>query len=449
MHPVPTPDGPAQDRPRPPVAPVRHRGAVTAAAIGNFIEWYDFVLYGYFATIIAHAYFPSGDEAAALLLTFAVFGVSFFVRPAGGVLFGHVGDRHGRRLALSLIIILISLSTALIALVPSYETIGIAAPLLILLLRCLQGLSAGGEWTGAASYVVEHAPPGRRAFYGSWQTVTIVLGMMVAALTSLILGAVLSAPDLDSWGWRLPFLLSVPLGLAGLWLRLRLSESPEFSEVVSADRVERAPLRATLRADRRSILLCAALVCSPTMCTYVLLVYGPTFLIDEMDMSGSRARAAGFTAMAVLAVLIVPLARLCDRVGRRPFLIGGAAWVLLAAVPGFYLLHSGNLAVVALGLVVIVVGEALMLAPQPAVFSELFPTSRRYSGLSLGYNLGVMIFGGAGPFAAAALIDATGSAYAPAMYLCAGALISLIAALRTPETLRASLRGGPGTEDAA
>ncbi|WP_037067846.1 MFS transporter [Pseudonocardia acaciae] len=420
----------------------RTRAAVVAAAIGNFIEWYDFVLYGYFATIIATRYFPAGDPAAALLLTFALFGISFVVRPLGGVLFGYLGDRHGRRMTLSVIIIMISVATALVAVVPTYASIGIAAPLLVLLLRFAQGLSAGGEWTGAAAYIVEHAPPGRRAFYGSWQTITIVLGMLVAALSSLLLGALLPDAELQAWGWRIPFLVSVPLGLVGLYLRLKLEESPEFTEVVREQTVERRPLRTTLRRDHRSILLCAGLVCSPTMCTYVLLVYGPTFLISELKMPAGQARTAGFIAMAALAAMVVPLARLCDRWGRRPFLIAGAAWVLVTAPLGFALLHGRGLVVAALGLVLVVVGEAIMLAPQPALFAELFPTSRRYSGLSLGYNLGVMIFGGAGPFVAAALTTATHSTYAPAMYLCGGAMVSLLAAFATPETLRSSLRSG-------
>ncbi|MFJ8818670.1 MFS transporter [Amycolatopsis thermoflava] len=412
------------------------RKSIVAACIGNFIEWYEFVLYGYFASTIAKLFFPAGDPTAALLLTFALFGVSFVVRPLGGVVFGYIGDRYGRRSALSAIILLISLGTALMALVPPYASIGVAAPVLILVLRLAQGLSAGGEWTGAVAYVIETAPAGRRAYYGSWQTITIVLGMMVASLSALLFTEVLSPAALESWGWRVPFLIALPLGLIGLYMRLRLDETPEFAQVAASGEHERAPLRATLRHDWRSILRIAALVCSPTMCTYVLLVYGPTFLATELKVPAAQAKLAGFAAMVVMMVLTVVFARLCDRVGRKPFLIAGAIWVLVTAPLGFLLLHRLSFGFLVAGLALVVIGEALMLAPQPAIFAELFPTARRYSGVGIGYNIGVVLFGGAGPLVATAIVEATQSTYAPAGYLACGALISLIAAICTPETLR-------------
>lgn len=418
------------------------RKAIFAVCIGNFIEWYEFVLYGYFAATIATLFFPQETAGAALLLTFAVFGVSFVIRPLGGLVFGYLGDRYGRRVTLSAIILLISVSTALIAVVPSYERIGVAAPIIILFLRFMQGLSAGGEWMGAAAYVVETAPAHRRATYGAFQTVTITLGMAVAALASLVLSAALSPDALNSWGWRIPFLASLPLGLVGLYLRLRLGESREFADMARTGGHETSPLHATLTQDWRSILLVAALVCSPTMCTYVLLVYGPTFLVGQLGADPAHARLAGFTAMAVMIVATILFARACDRIGRKPFLVAGAAWVLVTAPLGFLLLHQGSVWFLVMGLSLIVIGEAIMLAPQPAVFSELFPTSRRYSGLAIGYNLGVVLFGGAGPLVATALVETTRSSYAPAYYIAFGAVVSLVAAFCTPETFRRSLRDG-------
>ncbi|RJO70095.1 MFS transporter [Nocardia panacis] len=418
------------------------RKAVIAACIGNFLEWYEFVLYGYFAAIFATLYFDDRDPAVALMVTFLVFGISFIVRPLGGVLFGYIGDRYGRKVTLSAIILTISCATALMAVIPAYASIGVAAPMLILLLRCLQGLSAGGEWMGAAAYVVESAPAHRRAFYGSWQTITICLGMFAAGAASLVLTEVLSADALQSWGWRIPFLLAFPLGLIGLYMRLKLEESAEFTAMTESGPRESSPLTRTLRADWRSILLVCGLVCSPTMCTYVLLVFGPTFFAKNLGMPAGSARAAGLTAMLILVVLVVIFARVCDRVGRRPFVMWGAAWVVIAAPIGFVLIHQRNYPMVVIGTTLVLIGQAMMLAPQPALFCELFPTARRYSGLAVGYNLGVVLFGGLGPLAATALIAYTGSTYAPAWYLSFGAVISFAAALVTPETLGVSLRTG-------
>ncbi|RVW10994.1 MFS transporter [Prescottella agglutinans] len=418
------------------------RKAIVAACIGNFLEWYEFVLYGYFAATFSVLFFDKGDPAVSLMLTFLVFGISFVVRPLGGIFFGYIGDRFGRKVTLSAIILMISFATALMAVVPSYASIGVAAPLLILILRCIQGISAGGEWMGAAAYVVESAPAHRRAYYGSWQTITISLGMFTAALSSLILTASLSAEDLQSWGWRIPFLLALPLGMIGLYMRLKLEESEEYTEMAAGGTQERSPLLSALRENWRSILLVCGLVCAPTMCTYVLLVYGPTFFIAELDIESSTARGACLVAMLFLVVMVVTFARVCDRLGRRPFLLWGAAWVVVTTPIGFLLIHQRSFATILVGVVLILIGDAMMLAPQPALFSELFPTSRRYSGLAIGYNLGVVLFGGAGPLVATALVNYTHSTYAPAAYLAAGALISLLAALVTPETLGVSLRTG-------
>ncbi|WP_066946031.1 MFS transporter [Microtetraspora fusca] len=428
--------------PQPPdAAPRPFRKAVAAAAIGNFIEWYDFALYGFFAKAIADTFFPSGDARASLLLTFAVFGMSFVVRPLGGLVFGYMGDRIGRRASLSLIVILISVASAAMAFVPGYDAIGIAAPILIFALRCVQGISAGGEWASSASYVVEHAPPGRRAFAGSWQTSTIALGMLTAALSAVAVSLSMGAEAAASWGWRVPFLVSLPLGLVGLYLRLRLGESPEF-EKVDPGEAERRPLRATLSRDWRSILLIAGLTAAPTMCTYVLLVYGPTFLMTDLGMDPQQARLAGVAGFAFMAVAVVPASMLSDRFGRRPFLIAGAIWVAVSSLLTLSLMHTGRWYLVVAGLILTLIGDVMMLAPQPALFCELFPTSRRTSGVSIGYNLGVILFGGAGPYIAGTLVEVTASTYAPGWYLMGGATLSLIAATMTPETLRTSLRDG-------
>lgn len=422
--------------------------AIVAACIGNFLEWYEFVLYGYFAAVFAALFFPQEDPAVALLTTFLVFGISFIIRPLGGVLFGLVGDRLGRKAALSAIILMISIATALMGLVPPYASIGVLAPILIFLLRLVQGLSAGGEWMGAVTYIIETAPAGKRAWYGSFQTITIVLGMFVAALTSLFITTSMSPDAVLEWGWRIPFLVALPLGLIGLYMRLRLADPAEFTEakaeVEASDgrQAGRSPLTRVLRENWRSVLLVAGLVASPTMCTYVLLVWGPTFFAGQLGYADTEARNIGLVSMLVLVALVLAFAKACDRFGRRPFIRWGAALVIVTTPIGFLLLHTQQLGLAILGIGLILVGDAMMLAAQPALFAELFPTAQRYSGLAVGYNLGVVLFGGLGPLVAQALVTATGSSWSPSWYLVGGAVISLIAALFTPETKHAELRTG-------
>ncbi|MEV7797149.1 MFS transporter [Streptomyces sp. NPDC087512] len=419
----------------------RARKGVVAACIGNFIEWYEFMLYGYFATVISAQFFPTESATASLLLTFAVFGISFVVRPFGGIIFGFVGDRYGRKATLSTIILLISGATTAMAFVPTYDTIGVAAPLLILLLRCIQGVSAGGEWMGSASYIIENAPARKRATYGAWQPMTIVLAMMTASLAAYAASEA-TGGEVEHWGWRAPFLAALPLGLVGLYLRLRLDESREFTEAVREEGVEKAALRKTLTRDWRAILLVTTLVCSPTMGTYVIFSYAPTFLTTRLDIAADTARVTGLTAMILVILLIWIFARLADRIGRRPLLIAGAAWVTVTSPVAFWLFEQRDASYLICGFILVGTGLTMMFGPQAAVFTELFPTSRRYAGLSIGYNLGAILFGGAGPFVATALISATDSNYAPAIYMSAGGVISFIAALMVPETLHFSLRSG-------
>ncbi|PWC05583.1 MFS transporter [Agromyces badenianii] len=419
---------------------------VVAACIGNFLEWYEFVLYGYFAGVFAVLFFPQTDPAVALMTTFLVFGISFIIRPLGGVMFGMIGDRLGRKVALSAIILMISIATALMGLVPPYASIGIIAPILIFLLRLVQGLSAGGEWMGAVTYIIESSPANKRAWYGSFQTITIVLGMFVAALASLLVTTSMSPEDVQSWGWRIPFLIALPLGLIGLYMRLKLADPAEFTEAKaegsSAERADRVRLSRVIRQNWRAILRVAGLVAAPTMCTYVLLVWGPTFYTGSLGFSDADGRTIGLASMLVLAVLVIAFAKACDRIGRRPFVVGGAGIVIVATLIGFALLHLGSVPLAILGIGIILVGDAMMLAAQPALFSELFPTAQRYSGLAIGYNTGVVLFGGLGPLVAQALVTATGSSWSPAWYLMGGATVSLIAALLTPETRQVELRTG-------
>lgn len=422
------------------------RRAIAAACIGNFLEWYEFVLYGYFAGVFAILFFPQADPAVALMTTFLVFGISFIIRPLGGLFFGYIGDKLGRKAALSAIILLISLATAVMGLVPPYASIGVLAPILIFLMRLLQGLSAGGEWMGAVTYIIETSPVHKRAWYGSFQTVTITGGMFVAALASLIVTTSMTTESMHAWGWRVPFIVALPLGLIGLWMRLRLADPKEFTEArqeqADSDAGPKSPILQVFKTNWRSILLITGLVASPTMCTYVLLVWGPTFFGANLGFTDNEARNLGLISMLVLMTLVLIFAKSCDRFGRKPFIIWGAIIVVVGTPVGFLLLHTEQFALALVGIALILIGDAMMLAAQPALFAELFPTSQRYSGLAVGYNLGVVLFGGLGPLIAQALVTATGSTWSPGWYLIGGGIVSFIAALFTPETRGAKLRTG-------
>lgn len=424
----------------------QQRRAISAACIGNFLEWYEFVLYGYFSGVFATLFFPQEDKAVALMTTFLVFGVSFIIRPLGGLFFGYIGDKLGRKVALTSIIVLISLATAGMGLTPPYAIIGVFAPILIFLMRLLQGVSAGGEWMGAVTYIIETSPVNKRAWYGSFQTVTITGGMAVAALASLLVTSSFSSEDLHAWGWRIPFLIALPLGMIGLYMRLRLADPEEFAnareEAKNVETGTKSPILRAVKENWRQILLITGLVASPTMCTYVLLVWGPTFFAASLGFSEESSRSLGLISMLVLMILVLGLAKACDKFGRKPFVVWGAAVVIVGAPIGFLLLHTGQFGLALTGIALILVGDAMMLAAQPALFAELFPTTQRYSGLAIGYNIGVVLFGGLGPLVAQALLTATGSSWSPAWYIVGGAIVSFIAALLTPETRGAILRTG-------
>lgn len=250
------------------------RKAVVAACIGNFIEYYDFVIYGYYATVIAQLFFPSKSQTLSLLLTFATYALSYAARPLGALIFGFIGDRYGRRAPLTVAIMLIAVCTTLVGVMPTYQSIGVAAPILLTLARLLQGVSVGGEYGGALAYISEYAPDNRRGLYTGWQTFTIGLSLVVGAGVASLLTGVLSPAQLDKWGWRLPFLVGLPLGLVGLYMRLRLEETPHFEALQSHLEVEKAPLRTGVRQTWRSLVVSIGLMVTPSLCIYIYYMTG-------------------------------------------------------------------------------------------------------------------------------------------------------------------------------
>ncbi|MDQ0395221.1 MFS transporter [Labrys monachus] len=401
------------------------RHAIVAATIGNGLEWFDFTVYGFFTPIIARLFFPAHDETTSILLTVGTYGVGFVVRPVGAILLGVYADRHGRKRALTLTILLMAAGTALLGCAPTYAQAGIAGPLVIVAARLIQGFSAGGEIGGATAFLIEYAPADRRGFYGSWQQTSQALAVLLGGLCGMFVTRALDPATIDSWGWRFPFLLGLLIGPAGFYIRARLAETPVFAD--SRTRKSRSPLRDALREHPRGIASGFGVTILWTVCTYVLMFYMTTFAVKQLGIPLADAFMAT-TACGVVLVLGCPLAgALSDRVGRKRLLLAAAIAIGVVIMPLFSWLIAVPRPVV---LVTVQAIMGLLLAaftgPAPALLAEQFPAGLRSTGLSLAYNFAVTIFGGFAAVIVTLLIETTGSKLAPAYYVVAAAVLSAV-----------------------
>ncbi|MFR9756355.1 MFS transporter [Streptomyces sp. TR06-5] len=440
-------------------SPAPPRRALVAGSVGNFIEWYEFGVYGYFATVIAANFFSAngGSDLESLVKTYASFALAFFFRPVGAALFGRVGDRFGRKPTLVLVLLLMTVSTTLIGVLPTYATVGAAAPWLLTLLRIFQGLSAGGEFGGAVSVMTEFAPPGRRGLYGAWQSFTVGLGLLAGAGMAALLATALTESALTDWGWRIPFLLTLPLGLVALWVRLRLDETPEFvreqggeSASGAADAPSAAPDGKPAAAETaKAILLGAGRLMGWSAAGYTFLVVMPSYLQATLDASFQQALLATVVANAGFTAMILPAGRLSDRLGRRTVMLTGALLIAVLSWPLLNLLQAPDTSTAVKGAGVFAAGAAVgMLAgPGPAMLSEMFPTSVRYTGLGLTYALSNAVFSGSAGLIITELVKRTGDVDIPAYYAAATCAVSALAlwTLRGDDHLR-PLRRTAGTE---
>jgi MHS family proline/betaine transporter-like MFS transporter len=417
------------------------RKAVTGASIGNAVEWFDFAIYGFLATYIAAKFFPAGNDTAALLNTFAIFAAAFFMRPLGGFVFGPLGDRIGRQRVLAVVILLMSAATLAIGLLPTYEAIGVAAPLLLLFFRCLQGFSAGGEYGGGAVYLAEYAADERRGLIVTFMAWSGVVGFLLGSITVTVLQAALPAAAMDSYGWRIPFLLAAPLGMVGLYIRLRLDDTPEFTRLSSTDSLAKRPLREAVTTSWKSILQVIGLFLIFNVGYYVVFTFLPTYLIKTLEYSKTASFTSITLASLVALVLILPFAALSDRVGRRPMLIAGSALFVVFAYPLFLLLNSGSLAAAISAHCILAAIESVYISTAVTAGVELFATRVRYSGFSVGYNIAVAGFGGTTPYVVTWLTSTNG-VMAPAFYLMIAAALSLLTVLGLRETAGSPLRTG-------
>ncbi|MFG3280350.1 MFS transporter [Streptomyces sp. NPDC048111] len=420
------------------------RRALLAGSVGNFIEWYEFGVYGYLATVIAAQFFTpeGGSEAEGLVKTYASFALAFFFRPVGAALFGRLGDRLGRRPVLILVICLMTGATTLIGALPTYASLGAAAPWLLTVLRIVQGLSAGGEFGGAVALMTEFAPPGRRGRYGAWQSFTVAAGLLAGSGATAVLATVLTTAQLNGWGWRLPFLLTLPLGLGALWLRLHLDETPAFS-AAAPTRESAPPERPSARATAGAIALGIGRLTGWSAAGYTFLVVLPSYLQRTTDASLQQALLATALANLGFAAAILPAGALSDRIGRRPVMLTGALLVAVFALPMLNLVQDPGTPAYGKGMLLVAAGGAvgLMAGPGPAMLAEMFPTTVRYTGLGLAYALSNAVFSGCAGLIITEAIERTGDADIPAYYASAACTVSLAALLTLrKDTHQGSLR---------
>ncbi|MFL9927548.1 MFS transporter [Herbaspirillum lusitanum] len=408
------------------------RRAIISSSIGNALEWFDILIYGAFAVVIAKQFFPAGNETVSLLLTFGTFGVSFFMRPLGAVVLGAYSDRVGRKSALMLSIMLMTIGTALIAFMPNYETIGLLAPAGIAIGKMIQGFSAGGEFGSSTAFLVEHAPH-RRGFFSSWQVASQGISLLLAAIFGAALNNLLTADQLASWGWRIPFIFGLLIAPAGIYIRRHLEESPEFSE---SDHTTSKPLQETFSTQKMRLFIGTGCVIMATVSVYLSL-YIPTYAVKQLGMPAWSSFAAMSVAGLIMAVGSPLVGELSDKYGRTPFMIVSSALFVVLTYPMFlYLSNNPNFGTLLMLQAVIGVLMTLYFASMPALLADIFPVQTRGTGMSLAYNIAVTIFGGFAGLIITWLIDVTGDKLSVSYFVIFGAVLSVLASVSARAVLK-------------
>lgn len=412
---------------------------LSGSAFGNMIEWFDYASYGYLATIIASVFFAPGDTTAALLSTFAIFALSFIVRPIGGIVWGYYGDRIGRKKILVLTMFMMSISTFCIGLIPSYSSIGILAPILLLACRIVQGFSASGEYAGASLMIAEHAPKNKRGLLVSMVPASTAAGMLLGAVFASTLEFTLTEEALHSWGWRIPFLLSLPLGIIGLFIRLKMEDSPEFNQLLEEkSSSKQLGIIEGIRQSGKKIIIALGVICLNAVGFYIILSYMPTYLTTVLEFDSLQSTLTTIFTLLAYVIMLPIVGALTDKVGRKPVLITACILFIIFTYPIFTLMSLGG----AFTITSMILLGAILACNDGVLatfLSEMFPTEIRYSGFALSFNAGNAIFGGTSPYVATFLIAATGNDFAPAFYLVVAAIIALIALIKTTETSSVSL----------
>ncbi len=417
-----------------------HR-AIAAAAIGNCMEWFDFGVYSYVAAIIGKVFFPSASTTTELLSSFGTFAVAFVARPFGGFFFGPLGDRVGRQRVLAATILLMAGSTFVVGVLPGYSSIGFWAPVVLVVARLIQGFSTGGEYGGAATFMVEYAPNKHRGFHCSWLAFGTLAGFALGAGLVTIFTFFLSSQAMNSWGWRVPFLVAGPLGIVGVYLRVRLEDTPAFQKLETADTLSKSPLREILTRHWRELLIIIGFVVLLNVADYEFLSYMPSYLQHTLHLGEKTGLVLVIFIMLIMMVLVVPVGSLTDRVGGRKLLLLSCVGFLLLSYPAIRLIASGSIPLAIGGLLILGLLLVLLLGAQPSMLPAQFPTRVRFGGFAIGYNLSTSAFGGTAPLAVTWLVAVTQNDAMPGYYLIAAALVALVPILLMRRTTGQPLPG--------
>ncbi|SDT99082.1 glycine betaine/L-proline transporter ProP [Pseudomonas yamanorum] len=432
------------------------RKAITAAALGNAMEWFDFGVYGFVAYVLGKVFFPEASPSVQMIAALATFSVPFLIRPLGGLFFGRLGDKYGRQKVLAATIVIMSLSTFAIGLIPSYDSIGIWAPILLLLAKMAQGFSVGGEYTGASIFVAEYAPDRKRGFLGSWLDFGSIAGFVLGAGVVVLISAVIGEEAFQSWGWRLPFFLALPLGMIGLYLRHALEETPAFQQHVEqleqGDREglaggPKVSFKEVATKHWRSLMTCVGVVVVTNVTYYMLLTYMPSYLSHNLHYSENHGVLIIIAIMVGMLFVQPMIGFVSDKIGRKPFILFGSIALFFLAIPAFMLINSGKLGLIFSGLLIIAVVLNFFIGVMASTLPAMFPTHIRYSALASAFNISILI-AGLTPTAMAWLVETTNNLYMPAYYLMVFAVLGLFTALTMKETANRPLRGAaPAASD--
>lgn len=403
---------------------------VLASVVGSFVEWFEFSVYGYLAAILGKVFFPSSEPGMQLIASLAAFAVAFFARPFGGFLFGPIGDRYGRKNVLTVTILMMALATCAIGLIPSHDTIGIAAPILLVVMRLLQGISAGGEGSGAAIFVAEYCSDKHRTAVTSWVEVGCISGFAFGAIITTILTSLFTADQINDWAWRVPFLLALPLGAIGLYIRNHLEETPTFQAVrESKTAPPKVSWRHLFETHKGPLLQSCGLIIVTNITLYTVVTYIPTYLISTLTMAPAQGFMLSLGPQIFLIVMIPVMGWLADRITRKATMLAGSVAILVLAIPCFSMLSTGGYLEKLAALMVMNLCLAAMLGCIFAAVPALFAPHVRFTGMAISYNVSVALFAGTAPMLNAWLIQRTGNPMMPAYYLMLGALVGVVALL--------------------